>query len=148
LPISTRRRPTTPDIGEIGLVLILLGLRLVEHRLIGPGIDFGQEVALLDQLAFGERNLVDLSVDTGADQHGVESLNGSKACQVNRKVRLLGDRHVHPDRVASCLLRPVSRCFLVFGMEALPAVISEPSGNQGQQNPTRCPRFVHCRLQI
>src|ERR1700729_1070957 len=77
------------DVGEIGLVLLFLGLGRVERRLIGPRIDFGQQVALLDVLAFGKRDLVDLAVDAGTHEDGVEGLNGSKACQVDWKVRLL-----------------------------------------------------------
>ena len=36
-------------VGEIGLVLDLLGLGLVERRLVGPGIDLDQQVALVDR---------------------------------------------------------------------------------------------------
>ena len=136
-------------VGEVGLVLRLLGLRLIERGLEGPGIDLGQEVALLDELAFLEGDLVDLAIDAGSDQDGVEGLHGSKAGQIDRKIRLFDGRNVHrAQRVAGTFLRIVCRCFLIFAMEALPAVIAGPSSYQGQQNPTRYPRFFHVGLQI
>ena len=39
-------------VGEIGLVLGLLGLGLVERGLVRPRIDLDQQITLLDQLAF------------------------------------------------------------------------------------------------
>ena len=136
------------DIGEIGLVLLFLGFRRVERRLIGPRIDLGQEVALFDVLAFGERDLVDLAIDAGPNEDRIEGLNGSKAGQVDRKVCLLDGRNAHPNRVAGGgFLRPVCRRFVVVVMKPLPAVIANPSDHQGQQNPTRYPRFFHVGLQ-
>ncbi len=55
-------------VGEIGFVLGLLGLGLVERGLERPRIDLDQRVALLDELAFLEGDLVDLAIDAGADQ--------------------------------------------------------------------------------
>ena len=55
-------------VGEIGFVLGLLGLGLIEGRLERPRIDLDQRVAFLDELAFLEGDPVDLAVDAGADQ--------------------------------------------------------------------------------
>ena len=52
-------------VGQIGLILRLLGLGLIERRLVRPGIDLDQQVALVDELAFLEGDLVDLAVDAG-----------------------------------------------------------------------------------
>ena len=79
-------------VGEVGLVLRLLGLGLIERRLVGARIDFGEQVALIDQLAFLERDLVDLAVDAGPHLHGIEALNGAEPGQVDRKIGLLDRR--------------------------------------------------------
>ena len=95
-------------VGEIGLVLRLLGFGLIERRLVGPGIDLGQQVTLLDQLAFLEGDLVDLAVDAGSNQHGVEGLNRSETGQIDREIRLLDrrdlDRHGLPGPAPFCAL--------------------------------------------
>ena len=79
-------------VGEIGLVLRLLGLGLIERRLERPRIDLDQRVAFLDELAFLEGDLVDLAVDAGAHHHGVEALHGAEAGQIDRKIGLLDRR--------------------------------------------------------
>ena len=76
-------------VGEVGLVLRLLGLGLIERGLERPGIDLDQRVALLDQLAFLEGDPVDLAVDAGAHHDGVEALNGAEPGQIDRKIGLL-----------------------------------------------------------
>ncbi len=76
-------------VGQIGFVLRLLGLGLIERRLEGPRIDLGQQVALFDELAFLEGDLVDLAVDAGAHHDGVETLHGSEPGQIDREIGLL-----------------------------------------------------------
>ncbi len=84
-------------IGEIGLILRLLGLGLIERRLERPGVDLGEQVALVDQLAFLEGDLVDLAVDPCAHHHRIEALNGSEPGQIDGEVGFLdrcdGDAH-------------------------------------------------------
>ena len=48
-------------VGEIGLVLRLLGDGLVERGLKRSGVDLGQKIALLDHLAFVKGDLHDLA---------------------------------------------------------------------------------------
>src|SRR5207302_8396619 len=50
---------------QIGFVLHLLGPGLVERGLERPRIDLGEQVTLIDRLAFLETDLVDLSIDAG-----------------------------------------------------------------------------------
>ena len=76
-------------VGEIGFVLGLLGLGLVERSLERPRIDLDQRVAFLDDLAFLEGDLVDLAVDAGANQDGVEALHRAEAGQIDREIGLL-----------------------------------------------------------
>ena len=73
-------------VGEAGLVLRLLGLGLIERGLDRGGVDLDQHVALLDLLAFLEGDLVDLAVDPGAHQHGIESLHGAEPGEIDRKI--------------------------------------------------------------
>ena len=79
-------------VGEIGFVLGLLGLGLIEGGLERPRIDLDQRVAFLDELAFLKRDPVDLAVDAGADHDGVEALHGAEAGQVDRKIGFLDRR--------------------------------------------------------
>ncbi|OIQ66533.1 hypothetical protein GALL_518950 [mine drainage metagenome] len=135
------------DICQIGLILLLLGLGLIERRLVWARIDLGEQIALIDQLAFLEGNLVNLAVDTGAHHDGVERLNSAQSGQIDRKVGFLDRGDGYPDR-AGRIFRIVCRGRLVLAVESLPAEIAQRSGGQGQQNPTRCPRLVHFGLQI
>ena len=73
-------------LGEQRLVLGQLALRLRERGLVGSRIDLGEEVALLDDLAFVEPQLLQLARDLGADGHGLEGRDGAE--------RVDGDRHV------------------------------------------------------
>ena len=54
--------------GELRLVALLGGVRLVERRLERPRIDLEQQIARLDVLAFLEGDLDDLAVDAGLDR--------------------------------------------------------------------------------
>ena len=85
-------------VGEIGLVLRFLGVRLIERGLKRSGVDLRQQVALLDHLAFVEGDLHDLAVDTGAHQDGVVGLHLSDALQDDRKIRALDRRYSDDNR--------------------------------------------------
>ena len=68
------------------LVLGQLPLRLGQRRLIGARIDLGDEVALLDRLAFGEADALQRSGDLGADGHGLERRHRSQGVDGQRHV--------------------------------------------------------------
>ena len=80
---------------ELGDVLRLFGLGLVERRLEQARVDLGQHVALLDLLAFGEQHLLQLAVDLGVDADGERRLHRAKSAQVNRHILALDDRDGH-----------------------------------------------------
>jgi len=128
---------------QIGLVLLLFGLGLVERGLIGPGIDFREQVALVHQLSFREGDFIDLPVDARANDNGVEGLDGPKAGQVDGKIGFLYRSHRYPHRVSGSRLLGVVRRRFMVAVKALPPKISQPTHGQDQQNPTRYPRFVH-----
>ncbi len=75
---------------DIGLVLLLLGLRLFQRRLVGTRIDLGEQVPLFDDLPFFEVDLHDLPVDAAADKHRVVGLDCAQAHQDDREVAPLG----------------------------------------------------------
>ena len=104
-------------VGEIGLVLFLLGLGLIERRLVRPGIDLDEQVALIDHLAFLEGDLVDLAVDAGTHQDGVEALNRSKPGQIDRKIGFLDRRDGDANGIACRFLRIARRGCLVLRSE-------------------------------
>ena len=85
-------------VGEIGLVLRFLGHRLLERGLEGPRIDLGEQVALLDHLAFLEGDLHDLAVDPGADHNGVVGLDLADALKDDREIGALDRRDGDDDR--------------------------------------------------
>ena len=131
-------------VGEIGFVLDLLGLGLVERGLERPRIDLDQRVAFLDELAFLKRDPVDLAVDAGANQDGVEALNGAEAGQIHRKVGLLDRSNFDGDRDAAwCSLLGVSLRGVVHAVELLPTQIAERSDCCDQQYPTDGARPQH-----
>ena len=72
-------------VGEIGLVLRLLGDGLVERGLKRSRVDLGQKIALLDHLAFAEGYLHDLAVNSGPDQNGVVGLDLPDALRERRE---------------------------------------------------------------
>ena len=92
-------------VGQIGLILRLLGLGLIERRLVGAGIDLDQEVALIDDLAFLEGDLVDLSVDPGPYHDGVETLHRSEPAQIDRKISFLDGCDGDANRIGRRFLR-------------------------------------------
>ena len=84
-------------VGELRLVLRLLGDGLVELGLVGGRIDAREHVALLDVLAFLEIDRDQLAVDLRAHGHGVERFDGADRLQIDRHVGGLGggDQHRH-----------------------------------------------------
>src|SRR6185437_15827471 len=82
-------------IGERRLVLRLLGLRLIELRLVNGGIDARQHVALLDVLAFLEIDAENFAVDLRADGHGVERLHRADGVEIDRNVGAANRRGQH-----------------------------------------------------
>ena len=128
-------------VGEVGFVLGLLGLGLVERSLIGPGIDLDEQITLLDHLAFLEGNLVDLAIDPCSHRHGIEALYRSEPGQVDRKVGLLDRSDGNADGGSFFL-----RCGLgssLVGAMSLPAIIAGPGSHRDQHNPRNSPRFTH-----
>ena len=71
---------------ELGLVLRLLGLGLIERRLEQPRVDLGQNVAFLDVLAFLEQHVLQLAVDLRVDADREGGLHRAKPGQVDRHV--------------------------------------------------------------
>ena len=64
---------------EQRLVLLQLADRLLQRDLVGPRIDQGQQVALLDHLAFLEVDLDELAGDLGLDVDGVRAASRCRA---------------------------------------------------------------------
>ncbi len=73
---------------ELGVVLRLSGLGLVERRLIEPRIDLGQHIALADVLALLEQDLLELAVDLRTDADGERGLHRAEPGQVDRQILL------------------------------------------------------------
>ena len=73
-------------IGELRLILGLLGDRLIVLRLVDHGIDLAEHVALLDVLSFGEIDRDQLAVDLRAHGHVVERAHGADAVEIDRHV--------------------------------------------------------------
>ncbi len=73
-------------VGELGLVLCLLGVGLVELRLVRAGIDLRQQITRLHVLALGESHLVELTIDACLHRDGVERLHRAEPVEVNRHI--------------------------------------------------------------
>ena len=73
---------------ELGVVLRLFGLGLVERRLIQARIDLGQHVALADVLALLEQDLLELAVDLRTNADRERRLHRAEPGQVDRQVLL------------------------------------------------------------
>ena len=85
-------------IGQLRFVLGLGRDRLIVGRLVGAGIDLGQEIALLHHLPFGEVDLHQLAVDARRDRHRIERLHRAEAAQIDRHVGSRGNGRVDRDR--------------------------------------------------
>ena len=131
-------------VGKVGFVLGLLGLGLIEGGLERPRIDLDQRVAFLDELAFLERDPVDLTVDAGADHDGVEALHGAEAGQIDRKIGLFDRGSPHRDGgTGRRALLGFSLRLMILALEALPAQITQRSDRYDQQSPTDGARPRH-----
>lgn len=71
---------------QLSGVLRLLGLGLVERSLIQARINLGQDVTLVDVLAFLEQHFLQLAVDLGMNGDREGSLRGPEPGQVDRQV--------------------------------------------------------------
>ena len=65
-------------LGQQTFVVRELAFVLLLQDLIGPRIDLRQEVALLDQLTFGESDVGELAVDLGLHGHRRERRHGAE----------------------------------------------------------------------
>ena len=72
------RAKSLPRGDQVSFIHTLLADRLVVGGLEQPPVDLGEQVALLDVLSLGERDLDELAVDLGMDRNGVQRLNGAK----------------------------------------------------------------------
>src|SRR5215475_12769834 len=77
---------------KLRFVLHPLGLGLIERRKVEAGINAGQDIALLDLLAFDEQNGFKLAVDLRPDADGEGGLHRAEAGKINRQIALCGDR--------------------------------------------------------
>ena len=115
--------------GELGLVLGLLGLGLVERGLEQARVDLRQHVALLDVLAFGEQHLLQLAVDLRMNADGERRLHGTEPGQVDRHVLPAddGDAHRHARSCGQHVRRAP-----VAALRAVPVErLRQPRGLQG-----------------
>jgi hypothetical protein len=80
---------------ELRLVLCLFGLGVIERRLIEARIDQGQHVALLDLLALGEQDFLQLTVDLRMDADCQRALHGAESGRIDRHILPVDDRDAH-----------------------------------------------------
>ena len=126
-----------PRVLQVGLVLRLLGQRLVERRLIGPRIDFDEGIALLHHPALLEQDLDDLAVDAAAHGNGAERLHRPETVQIDGEVRLLHRRDGDRDRRRGASLAAgrleIDRCIRRPGRhEIVPAAVAADE-NRGER---------------
>jgi hypothetical protein len=88
-------------VGELHLVGVLLGQRLVELGLVAGWVDLGQEVALPDVLAFLEIDGKDLAVDLRLHGDRVARARRADAFQGDVEGAALGVRHEHRHRAVA-----------------------------------------------
>ena len=126
---------------ELRLVLRLLGDRLVELCLVGPGIDLGEHVAGLDILALREKNLVNRAVHARPYRHRVEGLHRAKTIQVDRDISLghhpghhghgkVGHEAVRPATMASGGISPGHASTRRSGLGGGVTVVVQPGSSQ------------------
>ena len=66
---------------QLGGILHLGGDRLVQRRLIRPGVDLRQQISRPDRLALDESQLHQFPVHAGSDRHRVKSLDRTQAVE-------------------------------------------------------------------
>src|ERR1700723_2030643 len=82
-------------------VLGQLSLRLLQSRLEETRVDLGEDVALLDRLAFGKMDLLEHARHLALDRGRIQGLNGSEAREYDWLVVLLHLRGDNRDRGCS-----------------------------------------------
>jgi hypothetical protein len=88
--VETRARFQHPrERGGVSGSLLHGAGRQVERGLKWTGVDLGQHIPCLDDLAFREIDLVELAIDPDLDGHRVEGLDGAEAGQVHGDVLAL-----------------------------------------------------------
>jgi len=129
-------------VGEIGLVLRLLGYGLVERGLKRPGVDLGQKISLFDRLTFVKGDPHDLAVDSGPDQNSVVGLDLADALENDRKICALHRRHSDNNRNGAACLRllalPLRRCGLSWRS---PDPVVQPMGEDARGGKPSVCRF-------
>ena len=126
-----------PRIGQVRLVLRLLGRRLVQRRLVGPRVDAGQHVPGAHVLALLEGDLQQRAVDHRLDADGVERLHGAERVQEHRHVAQLRRGRQHGDRIALGAARPRPAVLVLRGRvtpELVPAARAGGGEREQQQN--------------
>ena len=83
---------------ELRLIFRQLAFRFFEQHLEGTRIDLCDDVSLVDELPFLERQLEQLTVDSRPDGHGVKRGDRSQRTQSNRQVLPHDRRHADRDR--------------------------------------------------
>ena len=81
--------------GQLGLVLLFLGQRLVVLGLIGARVDLRQHLPLLHLLPFGERQLQQLTAHLRHHGHLVVRLHGAVGGQIHGHVALRDENGGH-----------------------------------------------------
>src|SRR4051812_25074202 len=81
-----------PRGGQGGIVLRELSLCLRELHLKGTSVNLREQVPLVNHLAFGERDVDELSIDAAADGDGIERRHGPEARQIDVEVALARGR--------------------------------------------------------
>ena len=122
-----------PRIGELRLVLRLLGDRLVERRLIGGRIDLGEHVALGDLLAFVEIDAGELAVHLRLHGDGLQRARGADCFEIDRHVFFLRRRRQHRHRAARAGKAAAAARRVLRGAAARP-FIDDDRGDHADQH--------------
>ena len=120
-------REVEPLVGQLRLILRLLGDRLIVLRLIDHGIDFAEHVAFLDVLAFDEVDRDQLAVDLGAHDHIVQRAHRADAIEIDRHVLHPRRRRQHRD---GKIARQVGAVAALLGLIRQPADVTEAAEDQ------------------
>ena len=88
-------RQIAPGIGQRGLIFCQLPLSLGQLNLERPGIDFRQQIAGFDLLAFGKVDRHQLAIDPAGDGHGIGGGGGAQAGKIARHRLAGGGRRLH-----------------------------------------------------
>ena len=125
---------------ELRLVFGELAFSLLEHHLVGAGIDFNERVACVNELALSKVHFNDLAVDAAANGYGVESRNGTEANEIDGKVALLRrsnhDRNGHSRGACAPFSLPAgawSGCCARFA-RGVSAVIPDAYGDDSEDD--------------